>query len=276
MKTILILDTSTNDLIASVTAIDENGNPVLPASGINIAASFLNENTQKWYNSATNAFDIDEPTPGEPTQDALVHVRDGNYRFVLDGANYVQGELFTVHLTVTGFSQLNTDFSQLVVPENSVNNTTSVNLLNNSGNHEVVARGIRSLDATAVIGSPDPDSIEQNLLDGQSALLSGQSVLSGENNTIQTVVDAIKTQTDKLNFSAGNFVQVDIKKVNGKNNIDGVALDVVQELVIAMVNGNFVQGDPDPDKITFYKRDGVTPLFIVQVTDTQRTKVSGP
>jgi len=58
--------------------------------------------------------------------------------------------------------------------------------------------------------------------------------------------------------------------------IDGIAVQDVNEYLMAMANGAFTKGVPVAGDITFYKRDGVTPLFVVHVDENNgmRTRIS--
>lgn len=56
--------------------------------------------------------------------------------------------------------------------------------------------------------------------------------------------------------------------------IDGIAYSYIFELVAALVNGRYALDTPSPCNITFYKRDNVTPLTVVTVAETGRTRIS--
>jgi len=77
-----------------------------------------------------------------------------------------------------------------------------------------------------------------------------------------------------------SFYDINAKEVIGlthlDSEIDTVPISEVLELVMAMVNGRFVKDDPEPGQITFYKRDDVTPLFTVAVTETERERTDIP
>lgn len=53
--------------------------------------------------------------------------------------------------------------------------------------------------------------------------------------------------------------------------VDTETVSNILELTMAMVNGRFKKNVPSTGKITFYKRDNATPLFIVTVTELERT-----
>ncbi len=55
--------------------------------------------------------------------------------------------------------------------------------------------------------------------------------------------------------------------------IDGVNVDTVLQYIQAMANGRFLKNTPTANDITFFKRDNSTPLFVVHVTDLERTRL---
>lgn len=69
-------------------------------------------------------------------------------------------------------------------------------------------------------------------------------------------------------------IKSDIRAVNGSNNIDGMQISYVYELIAAAANGRFKKDEPSVGKITFYKRDNSTVLTVVTVTDVERTRDS--
>jgi len=58
--------------------------------------------------------------------------------------------------------------------------------------------------------------------------------------------------------------------------IDGVTVEHIHELLMAMANGRFLKDTPTTNDITFYKRDNLTPLTVVHVDDQtgERTRLS--
>jgi hypothetical protein len=55
--------------------------------------------------------------------------------------------------------------------------------------------------------------------------------------------------------------------------IDSIPVSSIFEMVMCMANGRFKKDYPNVGDITMYKRDNNTPLFIVHVTETERTRV---
>ncbi len=69
-------------------------------------------------------------------------------------------------------------------------------------------------------------------------------------------------------------IKADLRAVNGNSNIEGMSFEYVLELAAAMANGRFKKDVPIEGQITIYKRDNLTPLTIVSVTTTERTRES--
>ena len=55
---------------------------------------------------------------------------------------------------------------------------------------------------------------------------------------------------------------------------DGITQAMLIEIASAMVNGKYALNTPGAGDITFYERDNVTPLTVVNVTASGRTRVS--
>jgi len=58
--------------------------------------------------------------------------------------------------------------------------------------------------------------------------------------------------------------------------IDGVTVEHINELLMAMVNGQFEKNVPADGDITFFKRDNTTPLTVIHVDEDDgiRTRIS--
>lgn len=54
--------------------------------------------------------------------------------------------------------------------------------------------------------------------------------------------------------------------------VDGVTIEMIHEFLMAMANGNFTKDVPAAGDITFWKRDGVTPLFVIHVDENNGTR----
>lgn len=104
------------------------------------------------------------------------------------------------------------------------------------------------------------DIIDTNL-DAIGVLL---TVVDGKVTIVDTNVDSIVAKLPAGQISGFNLTDT----------IDGVTVRDILEFELARVNGRYKLNEPDPGKITFYKRDNLTPIFIVQVTTTERTRVS--
>jgi hypothetical protein len=55
--------------------------------------------------------------------------------------------------------------------------------------------------------------------------------------------------------------------------IDGITLENIFEILMAMANGYFVKDFPTTGDITFYKRNNSTVLFTVHVSTSERTRL---
>lgn len=74
-------------------------------------------------------------------------------------------------------------------------------------------------------------------------------------------------------FPSG-IVAANIVQMNGLTTADGMSFNYIMQLIGAAVNGRFKLDTPSDGKITFYKRDNVSVLTVVSVTDIERTRDS--
>jgi hypothetical protein len=105
------------------------------------------------------------------------------------------------------------------------------------------------------------------------------NVLEGEHVTLGAQNTAIEVDTQDIQSRIPAALQSGRMKSNvdafgGASTVDGVVLSTWAELMQAMVNGRFKKDTPTTGQITIYKRDNTTPLTIVNVTDTERTRIS--
>lgn len=88
-------------------------------------------------------------------------------------------------------------------------------------------------------------------------------------------VDENETKLDDIISTLGSgVIDANLVQVNGSSTIDGTQIKLVLELVQAMVNGRFKKDFPIEGQVTFYKRDNTSVLTIIQVTETERTRIS--
>jgi hypothetical protein len=111
--------------------------------------------------------------------------------------------------------------------------------------------------------------------------LPGLSIVGdGESPGVSITGGASGNGIDIIGATGPTFYDINAKEVRGlthlDSEIDTIPISEVLELVMAMVNGRFVKDDPEPGQITFYKRDDITPLFTVAVTETERERTDIP
>lgn len=95
-------------------------------------------------------------------------------------------------------------------------------------------------------------------------LLAGMSLIDGKIDIIDNNIDLIIAKLPSGTIS--DFALTDT--------IDGVAVSVIFEYMMSMFNGKFNEDDPTPGKKTFFKRNNITELSVVQVDETGRQRVS--
>lgn len=126
------------------------------------------------------------------------------------------------------------------------------------------ATNMRGID----IYLPDSTSTPIKVEGGNNAvsltgLVNGLFTSGGTNDIKAAELDAI---VNKL--PAGTISDLSLSSV-----VDGVTLSDIYEIIMAFTNGRFAVNTPSTGNITFYKRDNVTVLYIVNVTTLGRTRL---
>lgn len=124
-------------------------------------------------------------------------------------------------------------------------------------------------------------------MNAESIELTGYSSTPGINiypKSFTTVMNANLTEVNGELISGPLALESSVQQIVSKlpigtisdlsltDQVDGVTLYNIYELVMAMVNGRYEIDTPTPGKITFYKRDNVSILTTVTVSDINRTR----
>jgi len=97
----------------------------------------------------------------------------------------------------------------------------------------------------------------------------GKDIDASEINDLLTNLGIVDSLVDSIVAKLPDGI---ISDMSWADTIDGVSFSTITELVMSMVNGRFKTNTPVAGKITFYKRDNITPLFTCTITDTERTR----
>lgn len=116
------------------------------------------------------------------------------------------------------------------------------------------------------IASESNATANRNTLQAEHVLLdNGHTALGLQNTNIQSRLPT--------SLQSGRM-QSNIDAIGGSATVDGTSIIKWAELVQAMVNGRFKKDFPVAGQLTLYKRDNVTVLTVLNVTDTERTRIS--
>lgn len=105
---------------------------------------------------------------------------------------------------------------------------------------------------------------------GLSALKSLIDAVAADIVVVENKIDIVDTNVDTIVSklpSSGLIFSSD-------ETIDGETASYIFELMMAIANGRYAIDVPASNKVTFYKRDNTTPLTIVSLTNTERTRDS--
>ncbi len=95
--------------------------------------------------------------------------------------------------------------------------------------------------------------------------------VSGESPVADSVYQDIITDTNAIvaKLPTGTISDLALTSV-----IDGQPLSYILELIMALVNGRYLKDSPVAGQLTIFKRDNATILTIIQITDTEGTRIS--
>lgn len=117
----------------------------------------------------------------------------------------------------------------------------------------------------------DIDTKIDTTISQTDTLEAGQSTIISKVDTVEGIVDDILLDTDAIQGKLPSGTISDFDPTD--TGVDGKTYNYVLELVMAMVNGRFKKDFPTEGNITFYKRDNLTVLFTVDVTEFERLRV---
>ena len=114
-------------------------------------------------------------------------------------------------------------------------------LNDSSTNRQIIAKSMKIEDVGGE--SPVSDSVYKDIIDDTSVIVA--------------------------KLPAGDISGLDLGTV-----IDGQTLSYILELIMALVNGRYLKDSPNSGQLTIFKRDNATVLTIIQITDTEGTRIS--
>lgn len=110
-----------------------------------------------------------------------------------------------------------------------------------TANRQIIAKSMKIEDVAGQ--SPVADSVYQDIIDDTNAIVA-------------------KLPTGTISDLALTSV------------IDGQTFGYILELIMALVNGRYLKDSPVAGQLTIFKRDNATTLTIIQITDTEGTRIS--
>lgn len=128
-------------------------------------------------------------------------------------------------------------------------------------------------DVGTVDGKVDTTNSALVVIDGKAddiltdiASLAASAALEATSQAILAAVGAIIAKLPSTGLIS-NFYP-------NSSTVDGITYDYIFEVIASFVNGRYALDTPGPCDITFYKRDNLTPLTIVHVAQSGRTRLS--
>lgn len=152
------------------------------------------------------------------------------------------------------------DASNIFIEMSGTDNCRAINISGTSS----LATNMRGLDIYLPHATSTPIKIEGgNNAMSLTGLIYGLFTSGGTNDIKASEFDTILGK-----LPSGTISDFDIT-----DTVDGIPINTIYEIIMAMVNGRFVVNSPSTGDITFYKRDNTTILFQVNVTTLGRTRL---
>jgi len=278
------------DLVVEVTAKDANtGDGVdLTIGGAAISVTIEKRSgVNKFFNSGNGLFDfVAEPAfPGPPAPDAMTFVRDGIHEFVLTGAEESIERGFRIRPIITGaIAGLNNTvvFSTTIAVAAAPGDATLANqVLIIADTTQLLLDTIALAAQNTVIDAkttnlPSDPASETNVDDNETkidSLATGQAALSSEHTGINDNIDDNEVKIDSIITSLASGIEADVIKWAGSSTIDGVTIEDFGKILMAYTTGRFKINTPLDGDITFFEQDNSTPMFVLHINATERTRL---
>lgn len=126
------------------------------------------------------------------------------------------------------------------------------------------------------------DTVDSNvdaiLVDTGTTIPATLSTIDGKIDTIDTVVDGVASDVTTIDSNVDAIVaKLPSGSISGfelSDTVDSVPVSQIFEYIMAMFNGRYLIDNPSAGDITFFKRDNVTGLSVINRTNVGRTRVS--
>jgi len=177
----------------------------------------------------------------------------------------------------------------------------SSNAVDIYGAVDTVESTLSTIDGKIDVIDTNVDDIETllGIVDGKVDVIgAGLAVIDGNVDDIETLlnvvdgkVDIIDTNVDNIGTLLGtvdgkvDVIDMNVDTIVAKlptgiisdfaltDTIDGITVNTIFEITMAMVNGRFKKDYPIQGNVTFFKRDNISSLFTVDVSTTERIRV---
>lgn len=235
-----VIDTNVDDIETTVNTIDGK-------------CDTINNNTQDTNTKLTNAIPtINDTNSKVTTIDSKVDVIDAN-------VDSIKTTVENTELDVNQISnQLNDTFNTVEQIESIVENVDATTQDSNTK--------ITSMQPLVTNTNTKVNNIDNVTQDTNTKVTGIDIDIDTIDNTTQDTNSKVTSMQSQITNIDNNMLQLD-------SQIDGINLQVVFEHLHSMSNGRIQFNFPSPGQVTFFKRDNITPAFVMQSSEFERIRV---
>lgn len=131
---------------------------------------------------------------------------------------------------------------------------------------------INSVQVDIAAVQADTDDLQSKIgtpiaLDGSAATLAAMLTKMADDNG-GADFDATTDSLEKISTVIGTTLKL-------TDTVDSTTVSIILQKLMAMADGRFAKNTPAANQITFYKRDNLTPLFVVEIATAGRSRILG-
>ena len=220
---------------------DEIGNPEDPDNNeISIQARFVNAGaySSQFYNNEAGSVAATASTIFTPSYYKTIKDSTGVYKlyFKLRDTDQPDFILFTIAYKEGGVTNIYT--RSMTISYDAIGNAV---LSDSVENRTIIAKALKNIDVSAT--------------------------------AVETGSIMAKLVAD-LTFLIGKMPSGTVSDFGKTTLIDGTTVEMILQLIMAMVDGKIIKDSPEAGDLTIFKRDGTTVLTVTRSTDSERNRVS--
>lgn len=180
--------------------------------------------------------------------------------------NSIEGKIDLIDTNVDAIHVLSTDNKNINLDVQAGVNSLAVDMTDVRPNTEDTNNVVNAMQSIVNDTNSKVTGLDTTVNDTNTKVSSMQPILNTVNANTQDTNSLVNTIDSNVLTVINNMLQLTTQ-------IDGIDLSEIIEFLLAMANGRFKHNVPSQGLTTFYKRDNITPKFVIQATEFERTRV---